>query len=381
LNPPRLGKRNRLTQKSYPDTTAVNYTYDNNGNTLTKVVGTNTTSYAWDYENRLTSVTLPGSGGTVAFKYDPIGRRIYKSSSSSTSVFAYNGDNLIEETNATGTVVARYEQGLNIDEPLAMLRSSTTSFYQADGLGSITSLTNGTGSVANSYTDDSFGNLTASTGTLVNPFRYTARESDTETGLYYYRARYYDSTTGRFLTEDPAGFDVGTDFYPYAGNGPTNWKDPEGLRRVQICRQPVESYKRKYHTYIKIEDDNGQVLIDSVDHLELTYGILGKRKGSTENQQVKKGDPRNNGTDCKYVKNCDETKIDTLVDALETAWATQSCASCGHHYRGWFPTIHGIDGYNSNTYTFNMTYNAGMEPPRIDDAPGYHKAQGLWYPQ
>ena len=121
-------------------TSNATYTYDNNGNTLTKVVGSNTTQYFWDYENRMSSVTLPGSGGTVSFKYDPFGRRIYKSSSSGTSVFAYDGDNLVEETNSAGTAVARYSQGLNIDEPLAMLRSSTTSYYEADGLGSVTSL-------------------------------------------------------------------------------------------------------------------------------------------------------------------------------------------------------------------------------------------------
>jgi len=71
----------------------------------------------------MTSVTLPGSGGTVSFKYDPFGRRIYKSSSSGTSVFAYDGGNLIEETNSSGAVVARYEPTQNIDEPLAMLRA------------------------------------------------------------------------------------------------------------------------------------------------------------------------------------------------------------------------------------------------------------------
>ncbi len=64
-------------------------TLDNNGNTLTRVVGTDTTSYAWDFENRMTSVTLPGFGGTVSFKYDPFGRRIYKSSSSGTSIYTY----------------------------------------------------------------------------------------------------------------------------------------------------------------------------------------------------------------------------------------------------------------------------------------------------
>jgi hypothetical protein len=107
-------------------------------------------------------MTLAGSSGTVTFKYDPFGRRIYKSSSSGTSVFAYDGDNLIEETNASGAVVARYPQGLNIDEPLAMLRSSATSFFNADGLGSITSLTNAAGSLAQTYTFDSFGKQTAS---------------------------------------------------------------------------------------------------------------------------------------------------------------------------------------------------------------------------
>src|SRR5262249_19833472 len=110
------------------------YTYDNNGNTLTKVVGSNTTSYTWDYENRLTSVTLPGSGGTVSFKYDPWGRRIYKSSSFGTSIYASDGGSLIEETNSSGTPVARYTQNRTIDEPLAMLRSSVTSYYEGDGL-------------------------------------------------------------------------------------------------------------------------------------------------------------------------------------------------------------------------------------------------------
>ena len=205
------------------------YTYDPNGNTLTSVVTAGTTTYAWDFENRLSSVTLPGSGGIVTFKYDPFGRRIYKSSSSATSVYAYDGDNLVEETNGAGGVVARYEQTQNIDEPLAMLRSSTTSYFHADGLGSVTSLSNSAGSIANTYTYDSFGKLTASTGSLVNPFQYTARESDSETGLYYYRARYYDPNAGRFLSEDPIGFDGGHNFYAYVRNNPILYLDPSGL--------------------------------------------------------------------------------------------------------------------------------------------------------
>src|SRR5467141_1806905 len=114
-------------------TSSAGSVFDYNGNMLTKIDSTGTTNYTWDFENRLTNVTLPGSGGTVSFKYDPFGRRIYKSSSSGTSIYAYDRDNLIEETNSSGAVVARYSHGPNVDEPLAMLRSTTTSFYEADG--------------------------------------------------------------------------------------------------------------------------------------------------------------------------------------------------------------------------------------------------------
>jgi RHS repeat-associated protein len=122
-------------------------------------------------------------------------------------VFAYDGDNLIEETNSSGSAVSRYSQTQNIDEPLAMLRSGTTSYYHADGLGSITSLSNGAGTLAQTYTFDSFGKATATSGSLTNPFQFTGREFDSETGLYFLRNRYYDSQSGRFLNEDPLGFE------------------------------------------------------------------------------------------------------------------------------------------------------------------------------
>lgn len=211
-------------------TSTATYTYDNNGNTLTKTDNTGTTTFAWDYENRLTSVTLPGTAGTVSFKYDPSGRRIYKSSPSGTSIFAYDDDgNGIEEANATGAVVARYAQGQNLDQPLAVLRSGTTNYYEADGLGSVTSLTNPTGALAETYTLDSFGKQTGSSGSLINPFRYTSRELDTETNVYYYRARYYDPVIGRFLREDAIGNDEGDNLYAYVGNSPIDLRDPTGL--------------------------------------------------------------------------------------------------------------------------------------------------------
>ena len=296
-----VGNRlNSLGVSSYTSNTAneltassnATYTYDNNGNTLTKTDGTGTTTYTWDFENRLASVALPGSGGTVSFKYDPLGRRIYKTSTSGATVFAYDGDNIVEETNATGGVVARYTQGLNIDEPLAMNRGGATSYYHADGLGSITSLSDSTGASAATYAFDAFGNLTAFTGTLTNPFMYTARELDAETALYYYRARYYDSNMGRFLNEDPARFDAGKNFYTYVDNDPVDWTDPEGLRKVQVCCRGLYKYKpfltMFHHCYIRFLDDVGKITD--------TYGILGN-PGSTKNQIPRHGngqfeDPR-----------------------------------------------------------------------------------------
>jgi RHS repeat-associated protein len=178
---------------------------------------------------------LSTSTAPVTFKYDPVGRRIYKSSSSGTSIYTYDWNNLIEETNSGGAVVARYSQTEDVDEPLAELRSGGTSYYEADGLGSITSLTSSAGTVANTYRYDSFGNVVNSTGTLSNPFQYTAREFDTETNLYFYRARYYDSATGTFISEDPLGFAGGRNDYDYVSNNSTASADPSGLEQKKCC--------------------------------------------------------------------------------------------------------------------------------------------------
>jgi RHS repeat-associated protein len=96
-------------------------------------------------------------------------------------------------------------------------------------LGSVTSLTTSVGVLGNTYTYDSFGKLTASTGAIVNRFEYTGRELDPETGLYFYRARYYDSTAGRFISEDPHKEVLrGLNFYAYVRNNPVGFTDPDG---------------------------------------------------------------------------------------------------------------------------------------------------------
>jgi RHS repeat-associated protein len=225
---------NHLTSISgSPGTT---FTYDNNGNTLTKTDSSGTTTFAWDYENRLASVTLP-STAVVSFRYDPLGRRIQKATSSATTIYAYEGDNIVQETDASGTAQARFTMGFSIDEPLAQLRSGATHFYSADGLGSITSLTNGAGAIAATYSYDTFGNLTSYSGLIVNPFRYTGREWDSEIGIYYYRARFHDASMGRFINEDSIRFRAGINFFTYVENDPINLTDPKGMQAGMVQAQ------------------------------------------------------------------------------------------------------------------------------------------------
>jgi RHS repeat-associated protein len=172
---------------------------------------------------------------------------------------------MIEETNSSGAVVARYEQGQSIDEPLGMLRSGTTSYYNSDGLGSVSSLTNSAGTLAQTYTYDSFGKLIASAGSLTNPFQYTGREFDAETGLYYYRARYYDPAAGRFLSEDLLRFDIGTDFYSYTANNPLMFKDPLGLSPTPNRTQPCSNKPTCLQVFLSGLGDTAESALENAE--------------------------------------------------------------------------------------------------------------------
>jgi RHS repeat-associated protein len=197
---------------------------------------------------------------------DKSGRCIQKSAVSATINYLYSGSNVLNELDGSGNFIAAYTQGVGVDDPLAQLTSGTASYYEAYGLGSLTSLSNATGSLAKTYTYDSFGNLTASTGTLSNFFQYTARESDSETALYYYRARYYDPTIGRFVSQDPSGPSQGPNLYAYVYNSPTGSVDPSGLYSIDLHFQSaargirtaydVEPLKRVYFILQGTESDS-----------------------------------------------------------------------------------------------------------------------------
>jgi RHS repeat-associated protein len=167
--------------------------------------------YTYDPEHQLTRIDFPDATWAT-YAYDALGRRIQKNVNGAKTRYVYDNEDILLEYDGTNTLQARHTHGPGIDEPWLLERdlNSSGSFesnevftYHADALGSIVRMTGALGNEARSYRYDSFGQLTAETGTLRNPYTYTGRERDQESGLSYYRARYYDPAVGRFLRGDP----------------------------------------------------------------------------------------------------------------------------------------------------------------------------------
>ena len=215
------------------------FSYDLRGNLWTKVDGPDTWTYEWTAENQLKRV-LKNGAEVARYAYDALGRRIERVVGPVVYRYLYDGEDVlqenfsspIEEEGMVDPPPHLYVHGPGIDEPLAVKHGNDVVWhYHADGLGSILGATNIDGLMSHSRTYDSFGNQ--QDGADEQGYAYTGREWDPETGLFYFRARYYDPKVGRFISGDPIGFDGGINFYSYVGNNPTNWTDPTGLRVLQ----------------------------------------------------------------------------------------------------------------------------------------------------
>jgi RHS repeat-associated protein len=207
-----------------------------------------------------------------------------------------------------------------------MTRGGTISFYEQDGLGSVSSVTNSAGTIANAYTYDSFGKTTASTATVANPFGYTGREIDSETGLYFYRRRYYDPSTGKFLSEDPTHFAGGIDFYSYVFNNPQNWIDPFGKQTNSVDSSLLQAIAKGNSAEIEeILKDADEVLSDRAKQLgkdaiqklrsKAKDWIAKKCKGSVNNEFPRELQEKT----LEEIKALSRGKGD-LADKAKTAW-------------------------------------------------------------
>jgi RHS repeat-associated protein len=215
-----------------------NYAYDDEGNRTkrTEIATGKVTEYNWDYRNRLSSVVFKDAGGavvkTISYTYDVNDRRISKKIDGVVAErYVYDGANIALVFDGAGVQTHRYLYGTGVDQILADERGGSVVWALADNLGTVRDVVDGSGVVLNRVTYDSYGRVVSQTNPAVEfRYGYTGREQDNETGLDYYRARYYDSAVGRFISEDPLGFSAGDgNLYRYVGNSPTNFIDPSGL--------------------------------------------------------------------------------------------------------------------------------------------------------
>ena len=213
-----------------------NYTYDADGNLITKTViatGVETT-YTWDYRNRLTEVQQVSGGVTTTlaqYTYDALNNPIEVVEGGSTRYTLYDGQTPLLDFNGSGTVTARYLSVPGaIDEVLARQTSAGVAWYLTDREGSVNDIINNSGTVIDHVDYGAYGTmLDESSPSNGDRFKYAGMELDTVTGLYYDRARYYDAALGRFVGEDTSEFSSGdTNFYRYAGNSPVDNSDGTG---------------------------------------------------------------------------------------------------------------------------------------------------------
>ena len=172
----------------------------------------------------------------ATYTYDPAGRRIEKDIDGDTTTYVYDGGNVIAEYDDNGDLASKYIHGARVDELVCMIDvadSNAVYYYHYDGLGSVVALSNSSGTSIQSYEYSAYGQVAASDPNFTaNPYLFTGRRFDYETGLYYYRARYYNPYIGRFLQTDPMGYGDGMNWYAYCGNNPLSFVDPSGLMQV-----------------------------------------------------------------------------------------------------------------------------------------------------
>ena len=200
-------------------------TYDDNGNLVSRQTPQGMITYTWDAQNRL--IGISGPNGTAAFKYDAQGRRIEKTINGATTAYLYDGAQAIAELQGS-SIGATYLTGLQIDEVLARYANAGNRTLLTDALGSVLSLTDDTQTAQTIYGYSPYGEQTQVGENNNNTLQYTGREND-NTGLYYYRARYYDPTLKRFIASDPIGLAGGLNTYAYANLNPLRFTDPTGL--------------------------------------------------------------------------------------------------------------------------------------------------------
>jgi RHS repeat-associated protein len=249
------------------------YTYDASGNLTEKVNISTGETWTYKYDNGndlIQAVDTTMSGTTTSlYDYDVFGNRIEEQvvTSSTTTTTKYvldswnpataggtgnSGTEVWADLTSSNTLQTVYLRGDVVDQLFGRISSGGVgAFTLLDHLQSVVGVTNASGTLEDVITYDAYGNFTESSPGMVGAYTYAGMEYDSTTQLYYSRARYYDATTGRWISQDPLGFDAGdSNLYRYVNNAPTNETDPSG----EIANPP-------------------EIFTDSADVAQVTYKL------------------------------------------------------------------------------------------------------------
>ena len=210
--------------------TVYTYAYDNVSNRILKTENGAATEYVYNALNQLVS------DSETTYEYDLNGNliRVFGTANNDNSSLT----NVLAEIDENGTAKCVYTIGADL---VSQERDGKVSVYLYDGHGSIVGLANENGIVTDTYSYDAFGNLLKSTGFTKNYYRYCGEQFDETTGLYYLRARYMDTSTGRFISQDTyqgtINDPVSLHKYLYANANPVMYSDPSGYTSLgeKVC--------------------------------------------------------------------------------------------------------------------------------------------------
>ncbi len=255
--------------------------YDPNGNLVSQGLW----KYSYDSENRL--VTATDQKGAAHYNYDSFGRRAGKeiavASQTNRESYVYDDLNILAIYESSGNLKSKFIHGRGIDEPLLLKTRQKTFYYHLDGQTNIATLSDEAGKGAEHYHYDSGGSVkifdsngkSIPVSTTGNPYFYTGREFDFETGLFYLRSRYYSPEIGRFTSKDPVGITGGINLYQYVRNNPINLADPLGLG-PEFGDDVLDAY----YTVLLINTPLGTYFVNRSDidnfNIPRAIGIIGR---------------------------------------------------------------------------------------------------------
>lgn len=374
------------------------FTHDFEGR-LTGQTGVGAKTLTWDAKSRVKTL------GGETYTYDPMDYRIGRSGGTLGSLDYFLEGEHLESVYSGTNLYAKYFRGSSTDELVAGYLYDTDAklkpfLFHHDNVTSTTAVSGHNGGTLQSTSFSAFGSTQGTTGTSPNRLKYTGREDD-GTGLYYYRARYYDPAIGRFVSEDPLGFQAGINFFAYVENNPVNANDPSGLE-AYLGAKPISGFPDEkaapHHTVIVLIPNNPGDFSNRTGWKDLGNGYI----ISTLSGQPKDGATQTTFTGqskLTYTPNWPQDQIQNLTelqriptptgmtDTQHISGLINSAASYRNTARYTLTPEKGGNtfltaGYNSNSFTAGII---GTPPPIDYSAPGYDKplplsigATGTW---